>query len=87
MPAGSLSGGERTQLALAMAIFNRPSLLILDEPFAGLSPANALIVLKILKEYHDLSNASMILIAQDRQLASEFSSTHYLIRDGRMICE
>ncbi len=85
MPAGSLSGGERTQLALAMAIFKKPSLLVLDEPFAGLSPANANNILHILDDYQTSANASVILIAQDRQLASVFCDLHYVIRDGRII--
>ncbi|MDN3356939.1 ABC transporter ATP-binding protein [Actinomadura sp. DC4] len=36
--AGSLSGGQRAQLALTLAIAKRPRLLILDEPVAGLDP-------------------------------------------------
>lgn len=36
--AGSLSGGQRAQVALTMAIAKRPELLILDEPVAGLDP-------------------------------------------------
>ena len=36
--AGSLSGGQRAQLALTLAIAKRPDLLILDEPVAGLDP-------------------------------------------------
>jgi neutral amino acid transport system ATP-binding protein len=81
--AGSLSGGERTQLALAMAVFHQPSFLIMDEPFAGLSPANVQLILNTLLGYHENTGASMLLIAQDRQLASAFCSKHYLIRDGK----
>jgi ABC-2 type transport system ATP-binding protein len=36
--AGSLSGGQRAQLALTLAIAKRPELLVLDEPVAGLDP-------------------------------------------------
>ena len=36
--AGSLSGGQRAQLALALAIGKRPELLVLDEPVASLDP-------------------------------------------------
>ena len=36
--AGSLSGGQRAQLALTLALAKRPGLLILDEPVASLDP-------------------------------------------------
>jgi len=85
MPAGSLSGGERTQLCLAMAMMNKPSLLILDEPFAGLSPANSNLILQALKDYHDTSGASVVLIAQDRLMASSFCDEHYLIHEGKIL--
>lgn len=46
--ASVLSGGERQQLAIAMAMMHRPSMLMLDEPFAGLSPRNIEIVADVL---------------------------------------
>ncbi len=84
MLAGSLSGGERTQLCLSMVIFNKPDLLILDEPFAGLSPTNSRQILKILEEYRTDTKASVIMIAQDRYLASNFCNTLYVIREGKI---
>ncbi|MEN8223756.1 MAG: ATP-binding cassette domain-containing protein [Bacteroidota bacterium] len=87
MPAGSLSGGERTQLCLAMAMINKPSLLILDEPFAGLSPANSNIILQALTNYHQEIGASIVLIAQDRHMASGFCDKNYVIRNGKIIKE
>ena len=36
--AGSLSGGQRAQLALTLAVAKRPELLVLDEPVASLDP-------------------------------------------------
>ena len=87
MPAGSLSGGERTQLAIGMAILNKPGLLILDEPFAGLSPSNASLVLQVLHDYHSNSGATMILIAQDRLSASEFSNKKLFLREGKLAAE
>ena len=40
IPAAELSGGQRRLLALGRAIAMRPKMLLLDEPGAGLSPAN-----------------------------------------------
>jgi ABC-type branched-subunit amino acid transport system ATPase component len=83
--ASSLSGGERTQLVVAMTLFNHPDFLILDEPFAGLSPANAGKILAVLHAFHASSGAGMILIAQDRQIAASFSKSHFFLRDG-LLC-
>lgn len=85
MLAGSLSGGERTQLCVAMSIFRNPSLVVLDEPFAGLSPTNASLILNILNEFQEASKATMLLIAQDRFMAKGFSNEQYILRDGKLI--
>ncbi len=50
---GKLSGGERKQVSLAMALINKPKLIIFDEPLAGVSPRNLndiILQIKKLKE-------------------------------------
>ena len=56
--AGQLSGGQRAQVALTLAVAKRPDLLVLDEPVAGLDPLARRDFLKLLMENvaeHDLT--------------------------------
>ena len=59
--AGSLSGGQRAQLALTMAIAKRPDLLVLDEPVAGLDPLARREFLQVLMEEVAAHGASVVL--------------------------
>ena len=59
--AGKLSGGQRAQLALTLAIAKRPELLILDEPVASLDPLARREFLRSLMEYIAEHKASVIL--------------------------
>ncbi len=59
--AGSLSGGQRAQLALTMAIAKRPELLILDEPVAGLDPLARREFLQVLMEEVAAHGVSVVL--------------------------
>ncbi len=59
--AGRLSGGQRAQLALTLAIAKRPELLILDEPVASLDPLARREFLRTLMEFTAESGASVVL--------------------------
>ena len=62
--AGSLSGGEQRQLAIARGALSNPRVLLLDEPLLGLSPATAATVLRLLTQ---LSREGVaILISEER---------------------
>ena len=72
--AGTLSGGQRAQLALALAIAKRPELLILDEPVASLDPLAR-------REFlQDLMGATA-----DQELSVVLSS--HLIADIERVCD
>jgi ABC-2 type transport system ATP-binding protein len=59
--AGSLSGGERAQLALTLAIAKRPELLVLDEPVASLDPLARREFLQSLMEVVAVQGVSVVL--------------------------
>jgi ABC-2 type transport system ATP-binding protein len=59
--AGSLSGGQRAQLALTLAVAKRPALLVLDEPVASLDPLARREFLKSLMEFVADGDVSVVL--------------------------
>lgn len=71
---GNLSGGQRVQLALCLAVAKRPDLLVLDEPLASLDPRARRMFLQ------DLMGA-----AAERELTIVFSS--HLISDLERVCD
>lgn len=72
--AGKLSGGQRAQLALTLALAKRPELLILDEPIASLDPLARSEFLRSLAEY-----------TASRQVSVVMSS--HLVSDLERICD
>ncbi|MGA7172055.1 MAG: ABC transporter ATP-binding protein [Candidatus Dormiibacterota bacterium] len=60
-PAGSLSGGQKAQVALTLAIAKRPELLILDEPVASLDPLARREFLQVLMETVAEKQVSVVL--------------------------
>jgi ABC-2 type transport system ATP-binding protein len=73
-PAGKLSGGQRAQLALTLALARRPQLLILDEPVASLDP---------------LARSEFLQDLSDATTGQELSVVHssHLISDLERVCD
>jgi ABC-2 type transport system ATP-binding protein len=73
--AGTLSGGQRAQLALTLAIAKRPELLILDEPIASLDPLARREFLQVLMETTAENEVSVIMsshLVADLERISEY---------------
>ena len=85
--ADKLSGGQRHQLALAMTIATKPDCVILDEPSAGLSPASVNNMYSVLRNIHESSGITIVLIEQNIAKAIEFSDRSVLINQGRIVKE
>lgn len=80
--ADKLSGGQRHQLSLAMTLAQRPRMVILDEPSAGLSPKSVESMYNILETVRKKMNVSIILIEQNINKAIHFCDRSLLIQQG-----
>ena len=82
--AGTLSGGEQQQLAVARALMQRPKLLLLDEPSLGLAPLVVAEIFRIIGELNEQEGLSVLVVEQNANLALERSSRAYVLEVGRV---
>ncbi|MEP1576218.1 ABC transporter ATP-binding protein [Roseibium album] len=80
--AGSLSGGQRQFLAVALALAVEPRLILMDEPSAGLSPKAAEEVLDHVKEL-TRQGVSVLLVEQNVKQALKRADHCYVLAEGR----
>ena len=83
--AGTLSGGERTMLALARAYINKPALLIMDEPSLGLAPIVVDEVFRIVNRLNKNDDMSIMLVEQNVVKSLGVSDYGYIIQKGQII--
>ena len=79
---GTLSGGEKTRLSVAMIMLNNNNLLVLDEPTTYLDPLSQRIVLEALKEY----KGTLVLVSHVDEFVKELKPDRaFLMPEGELI--
>lgn len=84
--AGSLSGGERQQLAFARALVADPRIMVLDEPTAALSPVKVAESFALIRSLPSLG-VSVLIVEQRARQALAISDYGYILDGGKVAIE
>jgi branched-chain amino acid transport system ATP-binding protein len=82
--AHSLSGGEQQQVAIARALMGNPRLLMLDEPFLGLSPRMVDEISKVIRDINR-QGVTVLFNEQSVQLSLAMSNRGYILESGSLV--
>lgn len=83
--AGSMSGGQRQMLAIALALTRRPSVLLLDEPSTGLGPAIVGTIFKVLETLVASTSTAVVLVEQNLADALKVAHRVVVVQSGRAV--
>jgi sulfate/thiosulfate transport system ATP-binding protein len=81
-----LSGGQRQRIALARALATRPGVLLLDEPFGALDTQVRVELRSWLREFHERTKVTTLLVTHDQEEALELSE-HVVLLDGGRVAQ
>ena len=84
---GSLSGGQRRRLDVAVGIIGRPELLFLDEPTAGFDPQARRDFHDLVHRLSDLEGTSILLTTHDLAEAEKLADRILILANGRIVAD
>jgi lipopolysaccharide export system ATP-binding protein len=83
----TLSGGEKRRLAIARSLCSDPTLLMLDEPFAGIDPIAVEDIQRIVRDLRDRDGLAILITDHSVRETLSITDRAFLIHDGRVILE
>jgi len=86
-PAGQLSAGQKTRVALAKALVNRPELLLLDEPTASLDPDTGDWVRSWLERYRQESGCAILLASHNMAEVERLCGHVLMMKRGQLVAQ
>jgi branched-chain amino acid transport system ATP-binding protein len=85
--AGSLSHGDQKRLEIAVALGNRPELLILDEPTAGMSPEETQTTMELIKRLASIRGLTILFCEHDMDIVFSIAQSIMVMRYGQTIIQ
>ena len=82
--AGSLSGGERQMLTVALALLNRPSVLLIDELTLGLAPSRVATLKHVLRRLAD-EGVAVLVVEQSADVVADIADVVVEMERGRIV--
>jgi branched-chain amino acid transport system ATP-binding protein len=85
-PAGILSGGQRKLLELARVLMAEPSLILLDEPAAGVNPVLLEVIIERIAALN-LRGITFLIVEHNMELIVRLCRHVYVMAAGKKLCE
>ena len=79
-----LSGGEKRRVAIAGVMAMLPKILVLDEPVAGLDPAGRNSVIKMIEDYRDTYNATVMIVSHNMENMAQIADKLLVMNKGEL---
>jgi len=86
-PTGKLSAGQKTRVALAKALLNKPKLLLLDEPTASMDPDTADIIRQHLIRYQQDTEATIVLASHNMSEIEQLCQKVLIMKKGEVVAQ
>ncbi|MDF1585922.1 ABC transporter ATP-binding protein [Marinimicrococcus flavescens] len=85
--AEELSGGQQKLVELARMMVAQPKLVLLDEPFAGVNPSLALLIIRLIEAMPERDGCSVLLVSHDLTSVYQLSHNIVVLHEGRVLAE
>lgn len=81
-----LSGGQKRRVAIAGVMAMEPKVLILDEPTAGLDPKGRDVILEQIRNYHQKTKSTVLLVSHSMEDVAKFASKILVMNKAEIFC-
>ena len=85
--AGELAQGDRKKLEIAMGLASEPTLLLLDEPTAGMTPDETAAMIELIKQVQASSGCSVLITEHDMKVVFGLAQRIVVLASGRVLTQ